>query len=183
MSMTDPTTTPPVEDPDEPEGVRNLRGALEREKARGDEGAIAVRELALVKAGVDTDSPIGKMFAQTYAGELEPEAIKAAWGEVAPAATPPAPEADPATPPPTTESAASRGLGSGEGEPPPPPTGPVTSGTDQAFQHYQDEVKSGMDKKTASGNVFGDILTRAAAGDPTAVFDHQAHAAAAAEVS
>lgn len=35
------------------------------------------RELAFLKAGVNTDTPMGKYFAQGYDGELDPESIKA----------------------------------------------------------------------------------------------------------
>lgn len=37
----------------------------------------ASRELAFVKAGVDTENGVGKLLAKTYDGDLDPEAIKA----------------------------------------------------------------------------------------------------------
>lgn len=36
----------------------------------------ASRELAFVKAGIDTENGVGKLLAKTYDGELDPEAIK-----------------------------------------------------------------------------------------------------------
>lgn len=54
---------------------------LARKGKKADEvtasAAAAQRELAFVKAGVDTDSPIGKLLLNGYTGELEVEAIKA----------------------------------------------------------------------------------------------------------
>lgn len=41
------------------------------------EANAAKRELALLKSGVDVNSPTGKLFAKSYEGELTPEAIKA----------------------------------------------------------------------------------------------------------
>jgi hypothetical protein len=45
--------------------------------AEAEEAAAAKRELAFVKAGVDTDSPLGKLLLKGYSGELTAEAIKA----------------------------------------------------------------------------------------------------------
>lgn len=56
--------------------------ALEQaaQKAKDMEGV--QRELAMTKAGVDTDSPVGKMFLKAYEGELTKEAVIAAAQEV-----------------------------------------------------------------------------------------------------
>jgi hypothetical protein len=55
------------------------------------EAADAKRELALMKAGIDMDSPTGKLFVKAYDGEITVEAIKAAateYGLVATSQTP-----------------------------------------------------------------------------------------------
>lgn len=57
----------------------------------------ATRELAFVKAGIDTESPLGALFSAAYDGPLERDAIVEAWKAVAPA--PPAPPANDSTPP------------------------------------------------------------------------------------
>lgn len=58
--------------------LRTKAEALETEKQQAStELEQAKRELAFAKAGVDTESKLGKMLLQTYDGELEPEAIKA----------------------------------------------------------------------------------------------------------
>ena len=48
----------------------------EAESARSEADA-AKRELALLKSGIDVNSPTGKLFAKSYEGELTAEAIKA----------------------------------------------------------------------------------------------------------
>lgn len=67
------------------------RQAREGAKARKEADALR-RELAYVRAGVDEDNPLGKMFRSSYDGPDDPEAMAAAWAEVAPA---PAPVIDP----------------------------------------------------------------------------------------
>jgi len=47
-------------------------------KARADEASNAARELAFVRAGVDSADPMAKYFVKAYDGELSPEAIRTA---------------------------------------------------------------------------------------------------------
>lgn len=47
-------------------------------KARADEASNAARELAFVRAGVDSADPMAKYFVKAYDGELSPDAIRAA---------------------------------------------------------------------------------------------------------
>ena len=54
--------------------------AREANEAKAEANA-AKRELALLKAGIDTNSPTGKLFVKAYDGEISVEAIKAAAGE------------------------------------------------------------------------------------------------------
>ncbi len=101
------------EDPDDLDPEANDDGTgrvtLTRDQIRSMErdaktARAAQRELAFVKAGIDTDSPLGKMFTAAYEGPLDREAINTAWTAVAPSAPPP--PADDGTPP--------------AGDPPPP---------------------------------------------------------------
>lgn len=74
---------------DEPQdNLRDLRRAAKDAKAAKAELAAAKREVALLKAGVDLDSPVGKLFAKGYDGEITPEAIKAEWATLVPSSTP-----------------------------------------------------------------------------------------------
>jgi rRNA maturation endonuclease Nob1 len=54
--------------------------AREANEAKAEANA-AKRELALMKAGINLDSPTGKLFVKAYDGEISVEAIKAAAGE------------------------------------------------------------------------------------------------------
>ena len=91
--------------------LEQVRAALKREQKRRKEAtgqaeaaAAAQKELTFLKAGVDTTTPIGKLFMRGYDGELDPEAIKVSYGEVAPPSTPPPPSEE--TPPPAAASGA-----------------------------------------------------------------------------
>lgn len=103
----------------EPKGLPEVRAALERETERRKaleaevaEANTAKRELALMRAGVDLDNPVGKLFAKAYDGELDPEAIKTQWTALAPQA--------PAEPPGEGEPPGTAGQGATPPEPPPP---------------------------------------------------------------
>lgn len=78
-------------DPATQEVVRQPTPQISRKEAKAQAAELVKvqRELALVKAGIDTDSALGKMFARSYDGEMSADAVKAAWTEIAPApATP-----------------------------------------------------------------------------------------------
>lgn len=76
--------------------MRKLRDALKRaekdakqwrqaaEEAKESTAQVEAlrKETAMLRAGVP-DTKVGKMFAQSYNGEATPEAIKAAWAELA----------------------------------------------------------------------------------------------------
>ena len=49
--------------------------ALEEAAKRGNEADLMKRELVFAKAGIDTDTKLGRMLLQTYEGELTKEAI------------------------------------------------------------------------------------------------------------
>ena len=56
------------------------------------EVAAMKRELALTRAGVDTSTPLGQMFAKAWDGEPDVDAIRGEWAKVT--GTAPAPDAD-----------------------------------------------------------------------------------------
>lgn len=75
---------------DQPSGA-DLRAQFEQQLAAKD------RELAFARAGIDVDTPLGRLFADGYKGENDVDAVKEAWSAVAPApAAPAAPAAPPA---------------------------------------------------------------------------------------
>jgi len=57
---------------------RRLEADAEAGRKAQAEAAQARRELAFLKAGVDLESPLGKLFAKGYDGDLTPDAVKSA---------------------------------------------------------------------------------------------------------
>lgn len=82
----DPDADAPPDDPNSPKNLR--QAAKDGRKAREEADAANTRadnlakELAFTKAGVNTDTPVGVMFAQTYTGDLTAEAVKEAWAAI-----------------------------------------------------------------------------------------------------
>lgn len=54
--------------------------------AARDEAAKATRELAMRRAGVDPESPMGALFMKGYDGATDHDTLKAEWSKVSPAA-------------------------------------------------------------------------------------------------
>lgn len=77
------------------ESPNALRRAAKAGKAAKAEADRLSREIAFLKAGIDTDSPVGTMFAKAYDGELTKEAVTAAFAALGvPAVQTPAADAD-----------------------------------------------------------------------------------------
>lgn len=90
------------QDPNESNDLRQVRDALKREKkareaaeATAAESANDKRENVMLRAGIDLDTPLGQLFADGYKGELDKEAIKAAWGVLGVTPSNETPTADP----------------------------------------------------------------------------------------
>ena len=79
-------------DNQDPGGIKELRDAAERGKKASQELDAMKREMAFMKAGVDTDTKAGQLLFKAYDGELETELIQAEWSELVPAAAAPPPE-------------------------------------------------------------------------------------------
>lgn len=76
--MTDDQTPDSDDTTMSPEAIRNLRSAADEGKKAKAEAEEARRELAFVKAGINTEDKVGRMLYATYDGELDAEAIKSA---------------------------------------------------------------------------------------------------------
>lgn len=160
--MSDQMGQQPIEDPDEPQGLKDLR-------AKADQATTLGRKVAFLEAGVPTKTPLGAMFADAYKGELTEEAITAAWAEIAPAqpavADPPSGD----TPPTPDEArlqaeqdAARRGIGSTPAEPHElGKVDPVLG----AFDQFHADRRAGLTAEKASRPVFGSILAQAMEGN------------------
>jgi hypothetical protein len=60
----------------ESDGMKNLREAHDREKARADAAEAELRNLVFTTAGVDTESWVGQQLASAYEGDLSPDAVR-----------------------------------------------------------------------------------------------------------
>jgi hypothetical protein len=170
MSVTDEPTTEPEGGQQTPKELRDAydRAKAERDAAReeAEAGRKAQRELAFLKAGIPTETPVAKLFVSSYSGEMDSDAIKAAWSElgVDSAPTPPPPEDSAATQERLALQETRRGL-AGEGAPP---------GTEPDRDPIEDALKAGRDagdrgSTQAMGAYFSGIATAANAGDPRVV--------------
>ena len=73
---------------DETGGIKELRDAADRGKEAIAERDLLKREVAFMKAGVDTDSKAGQLLFKAYDGELDTDSIKSEWQELAPSPDP-----------------------------------------------------------------------------------------------
>lgn len=165
-----------IQDDDQGQDIPALREAAKRGDAAAKERDEALRKLALVEAGVDTKSPVGKLFSQAYSGALEDDAIKAAWAEVAPSASAPPPPADPEPKPPASdqgqleETEARRALtagGAGDHVNEQPDPDPNKAGREE----MQQRMANGEGRDVAAGSVFGKLFEAASKGDERALFN------------
>lgn len=62
------------------------REALARAEAAEAESRSAQRELAMRRAGIDVETPIGAMFAKAYDGENDVDLMRSEWDKLAPRA-------------------------------------------------------------------------------------------------
>ena len=173
--MSDEAGTEPENDP---EHMKKLRE--DAKKGREADAAIAAanRKIAILEAGVPTGTPLGQMFLKSYEGELTTEAIKAeailvGLVEGTPA---PDPEPEPGSVPGTPEadySAARKQLDGGQAS---PVEQPVANAVDDAYKEYDQSRKKGMRREDAQTEAALLLISRAAKGDRTAIFDEQAFA-------
>lgn len=154
---------------------RQQQAAADALAQAGDTKALQ-RENVLLKAGVNLDSPIGKLFATGYGGELTPEAVTTAWAEVAPAAAiPPVVPAADATPAPPAEAsadelevaAARAALTQGTVG---PAAEPVLPAGEAMIGAFNDARKNGRPMEAAQRAGLQELMNRAVDGDETALF-------------
>lgn len=67
---------------------KDSQRAANAAKAAKAEATAAKRELLLMKAGVDTSTPVGSLFAKAYDGGLDIESVKSEWEKLSPSSAP-----------------------------------------------------------------------------------------------
>lgn len=155
--------------------VSELRKAAEGGAKAKAEAELARKELAFVKAGIDTDSKPAQALLSSYSGELTADAIKAEaaeWGLVQAAAPTPEPTPEPAAPDYTDDASLQdmRDMSSGT----PAPVDEVhKSAFEKAGDQYLADRKEGRAAQDAMNRAYGSFIKSAAQGDSTAIFDPQ----------
>lgn len=157
---------------DETQTPKELREYADRVKAENEalkteraELEAAKRELAFHKAGVDLDSPQGKLLMKAYDGDLDIDAIKAEWEPLAPAQAAPAKEPDDGpTEQEKVHAAAARSLRS-DGTP--PGEEPTADPVDAA--RFVENRQKGMTVGDAAASYLSGVFEAAANGDPRAL--------------
>lgn len=191
--MPEETNEPTVDQLPDDAPIDQVRAALKREKdrrkaaeAEAGQAAALQREVAFLKAGVDASTPLGGLFVKGYDGELDVDAIKAAYGQIVPQQPPVTPQdtGQPAVlqPPPDggglTEEQLERlrqSQGSLTNDSSPPGSEPTTPlGQDimnAAFEATgaRTRPQRGMDDKALNAG-FSRLFERANQDDPEAIF-------------
>lgn len=166
MSDENPDIETEQPDPAETEGMRSIREALSREKARADANQSAAQELAFRKAGLDPAEPTHELFIKAYiaeGGELDPEAIKTNAEKYRINLGGDTPANDPSQ---TSDRGA---LGADSFDPAATPdVNPMTAAYEEFSRLRAEESMSAQDASVA---VFGKILEEARAGNKRFIFD------------
>ncbi len=180
----DPTVDALLDQPVEPNEtliprsrVRSLEKKARRVEDAEAQARTAIRELAFTRAGIDTETPVGKMFAQSYQGEMTKEAVLAQWAEVSGTAqTTDSGEGD-------TQGAAlnaevsDMGAHRGEAASPGAQTGALTPIEppirETAMEDAQVAMKKGLARDDAMGGFVNKLAAAAMRGDTSVVIDNK----------
>jgi len=146
----------------EPGSIKELRDAADRGKKATQELDAMKREMAFLKAGVDTDTKAGQLLYKAYDGDLETEAIQAEWSELVPAAAapPPEPETVDAT---DTQVAEQRRDLAGDSV---PPENQTESPYDAGHREFRTMMDEGRPKEDSAARFVHTVLEAAGGADP-----------------
>lgn len=165
--LDDMTNENPDDSQESEGGIKDLR----RKASKADELEKALtgqqREIAFLKAGVDTSSKIGSMLMQTYQGDLEPDVIKAEALEVGAIKT--SEEPKPETPATPEEQAVLEGqqqlAGSESTVPPVAPEDRPRDPLKDGYEKFDEQLREGATRGEASAEVTTRIIDAALHGD------------------
>ena len=149
---------------DETSGIKELRDAAERGRQASQELEEMKREMAFMKAGVDTDTKAGQLLFKAYDGELDTESIQAEWQELNPN---PVVETQPETEPVTTDATDTQVAE--ERQALADSSVSVESNTqspyDQGFEKFQEAYNAGRPKDESAAAFVHTVLEAAGQGD------------------
>ena len=161
--------------------VSELRKAAEGGKAAKAEAALARKELAFVKAGINTDTKPAQALLRAYDGDLDAEAIRAEakeWSLLPGDSEPePEPEVDEAPSAAMEQQEMRDALDGRVADTQPKSVG----GVDAAFKQFEEDREEGRSMLDATNRAFGAVIKAAAQGDSQARFDPQKWEEAAAQ--
>ena len=156
-----------AEETEQQEDVSELRKAAEAGKSARQEADLAKKELAFVKAGINTDTKPAQALLRSYDGDLTTDAIQAEAREWSLLETP-APAEKPDYSAEAEQQELRDQVNTGE---PAPDTQPQVSLVEQAFKEFHTDREGGKSQTEATNQVIGKIIKAAAMGDPQARFD------------
>jgi len=155
---------------DETGGIKELRDAADRGREAIQERDQLKREMAFMKAGVDTDSKAGQLLFKAYDGELETESIQAEWQELVPTPVPveePEPAQDTVNETDTQVSQQRQALAEDSVS----VEATTQSPYEQGFQEFQKSYDSGRPKDESAARFVHTVLEAAGQGDERVVSD------------
>lgn len=170
--MSDPSTNAEPEalsPPELREHAKRQETAAAEARAEAESLREKNRSLALQVAGVDVESPVGKLFVKANPELTEVDDIKAAWAEVAPQGGAPTPPADDGPTPEELEHAAARASLNTGGTP--PGDEPTPDVWPNAIAGFQADRAAGVRVERAQQNALQKVVDAAAAGDERVIFN------------
>jgi len=149
---------------DETSGIKELRDAAERGRQASQELEEMKREMAFMKAGVDTDSKAGQLLFKAYDGELDTESIQAEWQELNPN---PVVETQLETEPVTTDATDTKVAEQRQAlaEDSVSVEATTQSPYEQGFQEFKEMYDSGSPKEDSAARFVHTVLEAASQGD------------------
>lgn len=154
--------------------IKALRDAADRSAANKADADAARKELAFVKAGVDTDKPLAKVLLGQYSGELTKDSVqeflKGLGAETLLSSTPaPAATTDANTDPVATDeeraaAQARKTLAAGNSNPDDGSKSQVHP-WEGGLSDFHDAMARGVDRKDAAVHAFNKVFAAAAEGD------------------
>ena len=159
---------------DSPEHIKRLRAEAEQAKSLQRELEARERQIAFLKAGVDTESKLGKMLMATYEGEMDPEAIRSEAVEVGLIKTDTTAEGVQTTEVDQSQAQFQKARESFAGGDTARTEPPVRSAVDTAFDEWNEGRKAGLSSADAQDMAFASFIASAAKGDSSARFDETA---------
>lgn len=164
------------DDGEDPSRVTLSRDQIRSMERDAKKARLLEKENAFLKAGIDTETPLGALLFQAYDGPLEADAIRDAWGKVAPAPAPPAegtpPASEASTPPADADQQAfqeerRRLAAGGTGD---DGTSPDRDPRKVAIEDANRLMAEGKSRDEALAEAFSSIAGAAAAGDSRVIW-------------